>query len=158
MAMNAANAAQRKSSSGIADETWRQSICRETYQKHAPVTSSLAATIAAFSIGPRYDGRGVSKSLVTLVLMSRCSFDFVSDHPTSSNRPLGKRPSRPRRCIRNPLNKSSCGRDPFLRRPISKFVRNVEARFDFQHRGITFQNDEAMPYADRDLDHGRAWA
>src|SRR5262249_32780187 len=61
-----ANAAQRKSSSEIADEAWRQSICRETYQKHAPVTSSLAATIAAFSTLPRCDGRGVSNSLPML--------------------------------------------------------------------------------------------
>src|SRR5215831_12388205 len=77
-----ASAAQRKSSSRIADETWRQSICRETYQKHAAVTSSLAATIAAFSTLPRCDGRGVSKSLATLVLIrlrprpERLIFDF----------------------------------------------------------------------------------
>src|SRR6516164_3989511 len=64
-----ASAAQRNSSNGIADETWRQSICREAYQKHAAVTSSLAATIAAFSTLPRCDGRGVSKSLATLVLI-----------------------------------------------------------------------------------------
>src|ERR1700739_735345 len=69
-----ASAAQRKSSSEIADETWRQSICRETYQKHAPVTSSLSATIAAFSTLPRCDRRGASKSLATLVLI-----DLVPD-------------------------------------------------------------------------------
>src|SRR5215472_3443698 len=78
-----ASAAQRKSSSGIADETWRQSTCPETYQKHAPVTSSLAATIAAFSTPRRCDGRGVSKSLATLVLIrlrprpERPIFDFT---------------------------------------------------------------------------------
>src|SRR5262245_41073884 len=69
MTTKIARTAQRKSSSGIADETWRQSICRETYQKHAPVTSSLAATIAAFSAPRRRDGRGVSNLLATLVLI-----------------------------------------------------------------------------------------
>src|SRR6516225_8279011 len=69
VATKIASAAQRKSSSGIVDKTWRQSICRETYQKHAPVTSSLAATITAFLTPPRCDGRGVSKSLATLVLI-----------------------------------------------------------------------------------------
>src|SRR6516162_6789780 len=64
-----ASAAQRNSSNGITDECWRQSICRETYQKHAPVTSSLATTIAAFSAAPRFDGRGVSKSLATPVFI-----------------------------------------------------------------------------------------
>src|SRR6516162_87134 len=64
-----ASAAQRNSSNGIADESWRQSICRERYQKHAPVTNSLAATIAAFSTLPRCDGRGASKSLATLLLI-----------------------------------------------------------------------------------------
>src|SRR5262249_40125233 len=62
-------AAQRKSRSVIADETWRQSTCPETYQKHAPVTSTLAAMIAAFSTLPRCDGRGGSNSLATLVLI-----------------------------------------------------------------------------------------
>jgi hypothetical protein len=66
--MKAASAAQRKSSSGIADKTWFKSICRETYQKHVPVTSNLAAKIATFSPLPPRDGRGVSKSLATLVL------------------------------------------------------------------------------------------
>src|SRR5262245_43762266 len=95
MAMNAANAAQRKSNSEIADETWRQSICRETYQKHAPVTSSLAATIAAFSTLPRCDGRGVSKSLAPLVLIrlrprpERLIFDFTD----ACGSLIGKRPS-----------------------------------------------------------------
>ncbi len=64
-----ASAAQRNSSNGIADESWRQSICRERYQKHAPVTSSLAATIAAFLAPPRCDWRCASKSLATLVLI-----------------------------------------------------------------------------------------
>src|SRR5262245_11627161 len=64
-----ASAAQRNSSNGITDESWRQSICRETYQKHAPVTSSLAAMIAAFPAQPPCDGRGASKSLTTLVLI-----------------------------------------------------------------------------------------
>src|SRR5262249_54577935 len=64
-----ARAAQRKSRSVIADETWRQSTCRETYQKHAPVTSSLAAMIAAFSTLRRCDGRGVSNSLAMLALI-----------------------------------------------------------------------------------------
>src|SRR5262245_51247029 len=64
-----ASAAQRNSSNGITDESWRQSICRETYQKHAPVTSSLAATIAAFSTLPRCDGRGALKSLATVVFI-----------------------------------------------------------------------------------------
>src|SRR5215469_4738345 len=78
-----ASAAQRNSSNGMADESWRQSICRETYQKHAPVTSNLAATIAAFSTPPRCDGRGVSKSLATVVLIrlrprpERLIFDFT---------------------------------------------------------------------------------
>src|SRR6266446_376251 len=70
----------------------------------------------------------------------------------------GKRPSLSRCCIRGPLYKSSCDCVPFLWSPISKFVRKIGVRFDFQHRGISFQNDEVMPYADRDLDHGRAWA
>src|SRR5437868_7069029 len=69
-----ASAAQRKSSSEIADETWRQSICRETYQKHAPVTSSLTVTIAAFST-LRCDGRGVRSEEHTSELQSR--FDLV---------------------------------------------------------------------------------
>src|SRR6516162_7522815 len=83
MTTRIASAAQRNSSNGIADESWRQSICRERYQKHAPVTSSLAATIAAFSTLPRRDGRGVSKSLATLVLIrlrprpERLIFDFT---------------------------------------------------------------------------------
>src|SRR5262249_30959079 len=78
-----ASAAQRKSRSVITDETGPQPPCRETYQKHAPVTSSLAATIAAFSTPPRCDGRGVSKSLATLVLIrlrprpERLIFDFT---------------------------------------------------------------------------------
>src|SRR5215469_14681833 len=78
-----ASAAQRNSSNGIADETWRQSICRETYQKHAPVTSSLTATNGAFSTLPRCDGCGVSKSLATLVIIrlrprpERLIFDFT---------------------------------------------------------------------------------
>ena len=49
VATKIANAAHRKSSSGMADKTWFKSICRETYQKHAPVTSSLAISIATFS-------------------------------------------------------------------------------------------------------------
>ena len=43
MTSNIANAAQRKFNHGSADRTWLKSICRETYQKHAPVTMSLAA-------------------------------------------------------------------------------------------------------------------
>src|SRR5262249_56008635 len=64
-----ASAAQRRSSSGIVDKTWFKSMCREMYQKHAPVTSNLAAKIAAFSPLPPRDGRGVSRSLATLVLI-----------------------------------------------------------------------------------------
>jgi len=41
---------------------------------------------------------------------------------------------------------------------MGKFVCKIGAWFDLQHRSIPFQNDEAMPYPDRDLDHGRAWA
>src|SRR5215831_5479628 len=83
MTTKIARAAQRNSSNGIADEAWRQSTCPETYQKHAPVTSSLAATIAAFSTLPRCDGRGGSNSLATLVLIrlrprpERLIFDFT---------------------------------------------------------------------------------
>ena len=48
-----ANAAQRKSNSEMEDKTWLKSICREIYQKHAPVTSSLTAKIATFWAPPR---------------------------------------------------------------------------------------------------------
>src|SRR5437870_11470790 len=69
IASKLARPAQRKSKSGMADQTCCHSICRETYQKHAPVTTSLAATNATFSALPRRDARGVSKSLVRLVLI-----------------------------------------------------------------------------------------
>src|SRR5262245_863790 len=49
VATKIANAAHRKSSSGMRNKTWFKSICRETYQKHVPVTSSLATRIATFS-------------------------------------------------------------------------------------------------------------
>ena len=64
-----ANAAQRKSNDGIADRTWRRSICRETYQKHAPVTSSLAAKTATFPAPPARGRLFVSRSLATLMLI-----------------------------------------------------------------------------------------
>jgi hypothetical protein len=73
MATKIASAAQRKSSSGIADKTWRQSICRETYQKHAPVTSSLAAMIAAFSTL-----RDTTGAASPIRWQRWCSFDFLT--------------------------------------------------------------------------------
>src|SRR6516165_7814191 len=82
-----ASAAQRNSSNGITDESWRQSICRDTYQKHAPVTSSLAASIAAF-LAAQLDRRGVSKSLATplLIRWSLSPIDCTDD----PSRSLGK--------------------------------------------------------------------
>src|SRR5262249_24934196 len=64
-----ANAAQRKSSTRTADKTWPVSTFRERYQKHAAVTSSLTATIASFLVARVRDGRVVSRSLATLVLI-----------------------------------------------------------------------------------------
>jgi hypothetical protein len=59
MISKVANPAQRKSNSGMVEKTWLKSICRDTYQKHPPVTNSLAAKIAIFSRPPPRDGRGV---------------------------------------------------------------------------------------------------
>src|SRR5262249_9071173 len=64
-----ANAAQRTATTRTADKTWPVSTCRERYQKHVAVTSSLTATIASFLVAPPRDGRVVSRSLATLVLI-----------------------------------------------------------------------------------------
>jgi hypothetical protein len=64
-----ANAAQRKSASATAARTLVNSICRETYQKHAPVTASLAAKIAIVLIPPLRGGTAVPRSPATLPLI-----------------------------------------------------------------------------------------
>jgi len=46
-----------------------KSICRETYQKHPPVTISFEAKIAIFPAPPPRDALLVSTSLATLVLI-----------------------------------------------------------------------------------------
>src|SRR5260370_36303292 len=87
IAIRVASAAQRQSRSGIIDEAWRQSTCRDTYQKHAPVTSSLAVTIATFWTLPR-DARGDSKSPATLLLIRTRPFPIA---PTTGTTLLGTR-------------------------------------------------------------------
>ena len=37
-------------------------------------------------------------------------------------------------------------------------IRSGDRGIDFQHHGIWFQNNEAMPHTDRDLNHRRARA
>src|SRR5215471_1979343 len=96
MATKIASAAQRKSSSGMTDQTWFRSICRETYQRHAPVTSNLAAKIATFSPLPPRDRPGISKSLPrwysirTLSLTLGDQLSFTEDVPEWTG-PLAKR-------------------------------------------------------------------
>src|SRR5262245_9541652 len=46
-----------------------KSICRDRYQKHSPVTRSLAAKIAIFSAPPRRERLVVSRALATPVLI-----------------------------------------------------------------------------------------
>jgi hypothetical protein len=65
MATREANAAHRKSNKRIEDKTWLKSICRKTYQKHAAVTRSFTAKIAAFLPPPPAGRLVVPKSLVT---------------------------------------------------------------------------------------------
>ena len=77
---------------GTADKTCFKSICRETYQKHPPVTISFAAKIASFSIPPPRGRLVVSRSLATLMPIQTCFDPNIPDGAMTCPALSGKRP------------------------------------------------------------------